>query len=122
VEARQALNQAVRLNPLDFGNVVGALRSYTAACAALRQHEELVGWARKLLALSPTDVHGLVTLYSDAVRIGDVVEANKLLSRIQNLYPHLQKKHLKQMYLRYRQPEHQAALVERIDLALGIPE
>jgi TolB-like protein/class 3 adenylate cyclase/tetratricopeptide (TPR) repeat protein len=122
LEAQEALHEAVRLNPLDHICVIGALRSYMVACVALRQHEEVASWARKLLALSPTDIHGIVALYAEAGRVGDIAEANKLLARIQSLYPHLRKQHLRQMYLRYRKPEHQAAMVERIDLAVGIPE
>ena len=34
----------------------------------------------------------------------------------------LRKQHLKQMYLRNRQPEQQAAVVELINLGVGIPE
>jgi hypothetical protein len=61
-------------------------------------------------------------MYGESVRVGDTAEADKLLARIKELYPHLRKVHLRQMYMRYRKPEHQAAVVERIDLAVGIPE
>ncbi|WP_291685765.1 adenylate/guanylate cyclase domain-containing protein [Bradyrhizobium sp.] len=121
-DARQALNEAVRLNPLDLANAIAALRSHMVACAGLRQHDDFTGWARKLLALSPTDVHGIVALYSEAMRLGNSAEADKQLARIQTLYPHLRKQHLRQMYLRYRKPEHQAAAVERINLSVGIPD
>ena len=121
-DARQALNEAVRLNPLDLANAIAALRSHMVACAGLRQHDDFAGWARKLLALSPTDVHGIVALYSEAMRLGNGAEADKQLARIQTLYPHLRKQHLRQMYLRYRKPEHQAAAVERINLGVGIPD
>ena len=122
VDAQRALNEAIRLTPLDTGNLIGVIRSYESICVALRQHEELVGWAKKLLAINPQDVSALVTLLGHAVRLGDTVEASKMLTRIQSLYPHLRKSHLRQMYLRFRKAEHQAAMVERINLLEGVAE
>ncbi|MDT4740270.1 adenylate/guanylate cyclase domain-containing protein [Bradyrhizobium sp. WYCCWR 12699] len=122
VDAREALHQAVRFNPLDPMSVVGAIRSHIVTSIALREHDVVASWTRKLLDLNPTDLHGLVTMYGESVRVGDTAEAEKLLARIKELYPHLRKVHLRQMYMRYRKPEHQAAVVERIDLAVGIPE
>lgn len=122
VDAREALHQAVRFNPLDPMSVVGAIRSHIVTSIALREHDVVASWTRKLLDLNPTDLHGLVTMYGESVRVGDTAEADKLLARIKELYPHLRKVHLRQMYMRYRKPEHQAAVVERIDLAVGIPE
>ena len=120
--ARQALNEAIRLNPLDVGNIVRVARSHMTACMALGEHEEQASWARKLLAVSPTDVHGLVALLGYAVRHGDSLEANRMLATIQQLYPQLRKAHLRRMYLRYRKPEHQAAIVELLSEDMGLPE
>jgi TolB-like protein/class 3 adenylate cyclase len=120
--ARQALNEAIRLNPLNTQTLVASLRSHMAACIALRLPEEYVTWARKLVALSPTDVHALLALLCHAVRQANASEANKALQRIRSLYPHLRKAHLRRMYLRYRRPEHQAAAVELIGQTEGIPE
>jgi hypothetical protein len=92
------------------------------SCAALRQHEENAAWARKLLSLDPNDVHGLVVLNVEALRRGNAAEADRLRVRVQALYPHLRKQHLRQMYLRYRNPEHQAAMAERISWAVQFPE
>ena len=112
----------MRLNPLDVGVVIAAIRTHLTSCAALREYEEAAGWARKLLSLNPNDVHGLVALNCDAVRRGDIAEAERLHLRVQTLYPHLRKEHLRRMYLRYRNPEHQAAMAERISWAVQLPE
>lgn len=116
-----AADYAVRLNPLDVGVVIAAIRTHLTSSAALRQYEETAAWARKLLSLDPNDVHGLVMLNVEAFRRGDSAEADRLHSRVQALYPHLRKEHLRKMYLRYRDPAHQAALAERISWAT-LPE
>lgn len=121
-EAHLALNEAVRLNPLDLATAIAALRSHMVACAGLGERDDFASWARRLLVVSPTDVHGLVALYADAVRHGDTVAANKQLTRIKNLYPHLRRQHLRQMYLRYRQPDHQASAVEWLAQIDGLPD
>jgi len=117
-----AAEYAVRLNPLDVGVVIAAIRTHLTSCAALRQYEEAAGWARKLLSLNPNDVHGLVALNCDAVRCGTMAEAERLHLRVQALYPHLRREHMRRMYLRYRNPEHQAAMAERISWAVQFPE
>ena len=117
-----AADHAVRLNPLDVGVVIAAIRTHIASCAALRQYKESADWAHKLLSLNPNDVHGLLVLNGEAIRRGDTAEAERLHLRIQTLFPHLRKLHMRQMYLRYRNPEHQAAMAERISLAVQFPE
>jgi adenylate cyclase len=117
-----AAEYAVRLNPLDAGVVVAAIRTHLTSCAALRKYEEAVGWARKLLSLNPNDVHGLVALNCEANRRGNTAEAEKLHLRVRTLYPHLRQEHMRKMYLRYRNPEHQAAMAERIGWAAQFPE
>lgn len=92
------------------------------ACAGLGQHEDFADWARKLAALSPADVHAIVALYSEAVRLGNADEAKKQFDRLQSLYPQLRKQHLRQMYLRYRKATHQAAAAERITFAEALPD
>jgi adenylate cyclase len=121
-DVRPAAEYAVRLNPLDVGVVIAAIRTHMCSCVALRQHEEAAAWARKLLSLSPNDVHGLLGLNAEAFRRGDMVEAERLRLRVQTLYPHLRKEHMRQMYLRYRNPEHQAAMAERISWSVDFPE
>jgi hypothetical protein len=53
-----------------------------AACIALREYEGQVDWARKLVALSPTDVHALLVLLCHAVRQARASEANKAAQRV----------------------------------------
>jgi adenylate cyclase len=115
VSARQAIDHGIRLNPLDIPNMIGALRSYGAACSALGQYEERTVWAKKLLTLFPADVHAMGVLHDDAVRTGDTQVASTTLSRIQSLYPNLRKSHFREMYLRYRKPEHNALVLEMIN-------
>jgi adenylate cyclase len=115
IPAKQAIDHSIRLNPLDVGNVIGAIRSHMTLCSALEQYEERAVWARKLLTLLPADVHAMGALHDDAVRTGDMEVANTTLSRIQSLYPHLRKSHLREQYLRYRKPEYNALLLKMID-------
>lgn len=75
-----------------------------------------------LRKVSPTVVHAIVALYSEAVRLGHAAEAKKQFDRLQSLYPQLRKRHLSQMYLRYRNAAHQAAAAERIAFAEAIPD
>lgn len=121
IPAKQAIDQAIRLNPLDVANVIGALRSHLAASSILEQHEQRVVWAKKLIALNPTDVHGLAALHDEALLAGNTQEASDTLSRIQSLYPYLRKSHFRQMYRGYRKPEHRALIDDCINRAL-IPE
>ena len=117
VNAREALDQAIRLSPLDKVSLVGALRGYLAA--SLLTGEDQAAWAKKLLALNPTDVHGLLTLYDAALLTGATEEASSTHRRIVESYPNLRKSLLREMYLRYRRPEHQAmvqAFLNRIDI------
>ena len=111
--ARSALDQAIRLNPLDLGSIIGALRGYLTICFALGSDE--LTWAKKLIAISPTDVHALFCLCDVAQRVGDSVEANRISVRIMELYPTLRKPLLREMYLRFQKPEHQAMVKAAID-------
>lgn len=117
-----AADYGVRLNPLDVAVVIAAIRTHIMSCMALQQNEKAAEWARKLLSLNPNDVHGLVTVYNDAIRREDMAEAERLYSRIQTLFPHLRKQHMRQMYLRFRNPEHQAAVAAVISNAVHFPE
>jgi hypothetical protein len=72
--------------------------------------------------VNPNDVHGLLGLYTEAIWRGDTAEADRLHLRVKTLYPHIRKEHMRQMYLRYRNPEHQAVVAERINLAVHFPE
>jgi TolB-like protein/class 3 adenylate cyclase len=117
--ARHALDQAIRLSPLDRGNVIGSLRGHITATFAAGALDEQAVWARKLVALNPTDVHGLLRLYYLALLSGDANGAENMIARIMGLYPDLRKPLLREMYLRYRRPEHQARmkdLIERIEI------
>ncbi len=122
--ARQALDQAIRLSPLDRGNVIGALRGHLTVSLATGDLEEQAVWAKKLVALNPTDLHGLVRLHYLAILNGDPDEANGMLTKIMGLYPDLRKSFLREMYLRYlryRKPEHQAKMKDIIE-RVAIPE
>lgn len=119
--ARQALDQAIRLSPLDRGNVIGSLRGHITASFAAGDLDKQAAWAKKLVALNPTDVHGLLRLYYLALLGGNANEANGMLARIMGLYPELRKPLLREMYLRYRRPEHQAMMKDFIG-RVEIPE
>ena len=60
----------MRLNPLDVGLVIAAIRNHLTSSAALQHHEESAAWARKLLSFNQNDVHGLVMLNAEACRRG----------------------------------------------------
>jgi TolB-like protein/class 3 adenylate cyclase len=111
--ARYALDQSIRLNPLDLGSIIGALRGYLTICFALGSDEVI--WARKLIAISPTDVHALFCLCDVARRAGDNEEADRISARMMKLCPTLRKPVLREMYLRFQKPEHQAMAKAAID-------
>ncbi|MCK1679988.1 hypothetical protein IVA87_11115 [Bradyrhizobium sp. 147] len=96
--ARDALDQAIRLSPLDKVNIVGALRGHLTAALISGSPTEQADWAGKLLSLNPTDVHGLLRLYDVALLNGDVDGANRTCGRIVELYPSLRKTLLREMY------------------------
>ena len=121
VAAHHASNQAIRLNPLDINSVIGALRGHLAASFVAGAPDELAAWATRLVAVFPADVHGLFGLCDVALVTGDTSEANRILGRIMELYPRLRKPFLREMYLRYRKPEHQAMMEAAIGRS-GIPD
>ncbi len=118
--AREACDQAIRLSPLDRASIVGALRGHIAASLA-GSVEEQTAWAKQLLTLNPADVHGLLRLYDVALLSGATDEANSMHKRIVELYPNLRKPLLREMYLRYRRPEHRAIAADFIK-RIAIPE
>ncbi|WP_074131957.1 adenylate/guanylate cyclase domain-containing protein [Bradyrhizobium sp. NAS96.2] len=121
VVARHALDQATRLNPVDSGNVIGVLRGYLTASWVMESRDDCVAWAKKLISLYPEDVHALFTLNDAAILAGDASEAKRLLGRITELYPKLSKPFLRDMYLRYRKPEHQSVVEAAINRS-GLPD
>ena len=108
LDADEALDQAIRLSPVDKVNIVGTLRGKLTAALLSGSLTEQADWANKLLVLNPTDVHGLLRLYDVALLNGDANNASGILGRIVELYPNLRKSLLREMYLRFRRPEHQA--------------
>ena len=120
-KAHTASDQAIRLNPLDIHNVIGALRGHLAASFVAGAPDELLAWAKKLVALYPADVHALFALREVALVNGDASEADRILGRIVELYPQLRKPFLREMYLRYRKPEHQA-MIEAVIERSGVPD
>lgn len=100
--ARDALNQAIRLSPVDKVNLVGALRGHLTAALISGSAAEQADWAGKLLALNPADVHGLLRLYDLALLNGDAEGARKAYGRVVELHPNLRKSLLREMYLRYK--------------------
>jgi TolB-like protein len=119
--AREALGEAVRLSPLDRVTLVGALRGYIAVSLATGELEEQAAWAKQLLLLNPTDIHGLLRLYDVALQNGAADEANRVHERIIKLYPGVRKPLLREMYVRYRKPEHRARAEDFIK-RIAIPE
>jgi len=65
---------------------------------------------KRLLALDPGDLNGPLDALDIARQQGRKGDAEKLVQRIESLYPGLRSSHVREFFRRIRKPEHQALL------------
>lgn len=118
--AIEAFAKVMRLNPLDNRAVPLASFGMASAHLLLGRYEESAGWARKMLALAPTDIRGLLILTGSASFSGKSAEANDAIARIKKIYPHMRSSHMRRAY-RVRRPC-DMAVVERVIALVGLPD
>jgi len=119
--ARTAFDRAIRLNPLDKPALVQILPGYIVVCFISGLHEERLAWANRLLALDPTNLTGLLAALDVAQLQGRSADKAGLLAHMRATYPDLRACDIRQIFMRYRKPEHRVKFDEFMS-RLGIPE
>lgn len=119
--ARAAFDRAIRLNPLDKPALVQILPGYIVVCFISGLHEERLAWANRLLALDPTNLTGLLAALDVAHLQGRSADMAHILAHMRATYPDLRASHVRQIFMRYRKPEHRVKFDEFMS-RLGIPE
>ena len=112
--------KAIRLNPVDNVAVPFSLFGIASAHILLGKYEEATSWVRKMLALVPTDIRGLLILTGSASFSGKSAEANDAIARIKKFHPHMRSSFMRRAY-RVRQPS-DMAVVERVIGLVGLPD
>jgi len=118
--ALDAFTRVIRLNPLDQRAVPLAMLGSSSACLLLGRYEESEAWARKLLAIQPSGIRGLIALLGALIARGKEQEAEATIFKIKQEHPHLRASQLRQTY-RLARPD-AMALVERSIARMGLPE
>ena len=119
--ARTAFDHAIRLNPLYKPALVQIIPGYIVVCFVSGLHEERLAWANRLLALDPTNLTGLLAALDVAHVQGRSADKADMLTHLRATYPDLRASHVKQIFKRYRKPEHQIKFDEFVN-RLGMPE
>jgi TolB-like protein/tetratricopeptide (TPR) repeat protein len=118
--ARTAFDHAIRLNPLDKPALIQILPGYIVICFVSGRHEERLAWANHLLALDPNNLTGLLAALDVAHLQGRSADTAGMLARIRATYPDLRASQVKQIFMRYRKPEHRAKFdefMQRLEIA-----
>ena len=106
--ALEAFDRAARLNPLDRITLVTQILPGTClAFFLLGRQDELLQTTNRLLALDPNNLAALLDALSIARQQGRSGDAEKLLQRIEAVYPGLRSSQVNHLFGRYRKPEHQ---------------
>jgi TolB-like protein len=106
--ARAAFDAAIRLNPLDRQALVQILPGYIVICFVSGLHEERLAWAKRLLALDPVNLTGLLAALDVETLRQSAKEAAVMEARLRAAYPALSTADVSQIFRRYRRPEHKA--------------
>ncbi len=118
--ALEAFGKALRLNPLDKTAVPMTMFGSASASFMLGRYEESIVWARKLLALQPNNIGGLLNLTGSNYFSGQLAEAEAAAAQIKRYHPHLRAPHLRQSFLLQRPAD--IAARERTIAFIGLPE
>ena len=106
--ACDAFDHAARLNPLDRVMLVGQILPGTSfAYFLLGREDQWLMCVNRLLALDPSNLGGLLDALYLARQQGRMGDAEKLLQRIEAVYPDLRNSQVRELS-RLRKPEHQA--------------
>ena len=120
--AGEAFESATRLNPLDRVMLVGQILPGTSlACFLLGRQDQWMMCVNRLLALDPGNLNGLLDALDIARQQGRKGDAEKLLQRIEALYPGLRSSQVRELFSRIRKPEHRELLDQWLD-RLALPE
>ena len=119
--ALDALDRAIRLNPADDFEVLGAMQGKSAVLLQLGRDSDALEMINRVLARSPNDLRGL--FYKFAID-ADPARAADAADHIRALYPHLRGSNLREMYrLASRSiSSKRRALLENAIARLGLPE
>ena len=115
-----AFTRVIRLNPLDPRAIPLAMLGSSSACLMLGRYEESEAWARKMLAIQPSGIRGLIQLLGALIARGKEQEAEATILKIKREHPHLRASQLRQTYKTAR-PDIMAS-VERTIARIGLPE
>ena len=120
--ACEFFESATRLNPLDRVMLVGQILPGTSlACFLSGRQDQWMMCVNRLLALDPGNLNGLLDALDIARQQGRKGDAEKLLQRIEALYPGLRSSQVRELFSRIRKPEHRELLDQWLD-RLALPE
>jgi len=120
--ACEAFDRAARLNPLDkIMLVTHILPGISLACFLLGRQDLWVMCVKRLLALDPNNLSGLLDALDIARQQGRNSDAEKLLQRIEAVHPGLRSSQVRDIFRRLRNPEHQALFDQWLN-RLALPE
>jgi len=120
--ACEAFDRAARLNPLDkIMLVTHILPGTSLACFLLGRQDLWVMCVKRLLALDPNNLSGLLDALDIARQQGRNSDAEKLLQRIEAVHPGLRSSQVRDIFRRLRNPEHQALFDQWLN-RLALPE
>jgi len=120
VQALDAFQRVVRLNPMDKITIPYACFGAGAACLLLGRYEESAAWARKTLVLQPNDIRALFILTGATYLAGHEADAIKVAAQIKQHYPNMRSSRLRQAY-RVKRPQ-DMEVVEKTVAFIGLPE
>jgi adenylate cyclase len=118
--ALDSFSRAIRLNPLDQRAVPLAMVGSAGACNLMGRYDEGEAWARRMLALLPTDFRGLFALLGALIGSGKANEVEATVLKIKREHPSLRASQLRETY-RIAKPEFMT-LIERGIALLDLPE
>jgi adenylate cyclase len=119
--ACEAFGRAERLNPLDrITLVTQILPGISVAYFLMGRLEEWQTSVNRLLALDPNNLSALLDALYFACQQGRSVDVDKLLQRIEAVYPGLRRSQVRAIYPPLRKPEHQELIDRWLD-SLPLP-
>jgi adenylate cyclase len=118
--AREAFERSLRLNPISKRDQLQILPGFIVICFVTGRDDERLKWANRLLAIDPSNLTALIAALDVAIIKGKASEAAALRQRLLQSFPTVRSAQLRDLFLRYRKPEHRA-LFEAFLARLGLP-
>jgi tetratricopeptide (TPR) repeat protein len=119
--AQEAFARSLKLNPISKRDQLQILPGYIVICFITGRDDERLEWANRLLALDPSNLTALIAALDVTTIKGATSEAAAMRQRLHQAFPAIRATQLRNIFLRYRKPEHRA-LFDAFVGRLGLPE